>query len=142
MDHHCPWLNKCVGYFNHRYFLNFLFYIALGTGYCSILNIPIMVTNKFNQVYHFRSFLFSIMWPLNITLFIALIAFNLWSWYLAYKGYTTIEFMEKSSQGRGEFHNKQNGLLNLRVIFGNVSNWIQIFSPSVRDLQSNGVVWD
>ena len=64
------------------------------------------------------------MWPLNITLFIALIAFNLWSWYLAYKGYTTIEFMEKSSKGRGEFHNKTNGLLNLRVIFGNVSNWI------------------
>ncbi|KAI9176051.1 hypothetical protein H9P43_006416 [Blastocladiella emersonii ATCC 22665] len=29
MDHHCPWLNNCVGHHNHRYFVVFLVYVSL-----------------------------------------------------------------------------------------------------------------
>ncbi|XKL62210.1 hypothetical protein PGB90_002043 [Kerria lacca] len=29
MDHHCPWLNNCVGHFNRRYFLMFMVYIEI-----------------------------------------------------------------------------------------------------------------
>jgi len=36
MDHHCPWINNCVGYFNQKYFLLFIFYITLCCSYVAL----------------------------------------------------------------------------------------------------------
>ncbi|KAF5305404.1 hypothetical protein FQR65_LT07730 [Abscondita terminalis] len=30
MDHHCPWINNCVGWGNHAHFTSFLFFAVLG----------------------------------------------------------------------------------------------------------------
>jgi len=37
MDHHCPWINNCVGEWNQKYFIQFLFYVAILSAYSIFL---------------------------------------------------------------------------------------------------------
>lgn len=39
MDHHCPWINNCVGFWNYKSFNLFTLYICLGSLYSVVLHI-------------------------------------------------------------------------------------------------------
>ena len=38
MDHHCVWINVCVGHLNHTAFIAFLFFLTIGCIHAIILN--------------------------------------------------------------------------------------------------------
>lgn len=42
MDHHCPWINNCVGYRNTKFFLQFVVYVGLAS-----LNLAVLMLVSF-----------------------------------------------------------------------------------------------
>jgi len=37
MDHHCPWINNCVGEFNQKFFLQFVLYVGILSVYAIVI---------------------------------------------------------------------------------------------------------
>ena len=81
-----------MGYFNHRYFLNFLFYLTVALFILSILYIPLIFFKDFAEYKISRTGVFTITSTLSFVMLFVLIAFAGWNWFLAVTGLTTIEF--------------------------------------------------
>ena len=83
---------------------------------------------------------------LTISLLIVLFLFNLWNWYLAFKGYTTIEFWGGKNEasntklpGKHSFRS-ENCWDNLEQIFGS-SSFLKILKPTFQRMHNDGVQW-
>eukprot|EP00929_Paragymnodinium_shiwhaense_P107094 TRINITY_DN73126_c0_g1_i1.p1 TRINITY_DN73126_c0_g1~~TRINITY_DN73126_c0_g1_i1.p1 ORF type:complete len:331 (-),score=45.75 TRINITY_DN73126_c0_g1_i1:98-1090(-) len=101
MDHHCPWIANCVGYWNHKHFLLLVFYSWTTCLFVSFTMTETLQKALIEETTFTRRFMvvfgmtLASMMALLLTVFLSL---HVW---LMLRATTTIEFCEKAYKRNG-----------------------------------------
>mmetsp|Transcript_20469 Transcript_20469/g.23194 ORF Transcript_20469/g.23194 Transcript_20469/m.23194 type:complete len:341 (-) Transcript_20469:176-1198(-) len=135
MDHHCHILDVCIGYYNHKYFLNMLFYASVTSLFIVFTQFDRIVylfhekqSDQAIKIIHAVLFCFTLLLACLITGFFCahLVLLGL--------GQTTIECCEKYSRNRPSPHTQSNMWLNFtNICTKNPLVWILPISPHDTD---------
>merc|ERR1719335_1544749 len=92
MDHHCPWINNCVGFKNHKYFILCILYSVTAVNFASAVHFIGKAPEDFFAPIEAVSLAIDVIYGLFsfvLTLFVSFHA------YLVLTARTTLEFRER-----------------------------------------------
>lgn len=133
MDHHCPWINNCVGFWNRKYFMLLLVYVLATTYYVAItMSYDFYISIKWeldsyyftqtsvrDQNLLFKSSLIQICFLINCLIGGLMTFFLRFHIYIMFANKTTIENLEKKGQ-------KYQSIFDI----GGVNNFYQVFGTN------------
>ena len=104
MDHHCPWVNNCIGFYNRKFFMQLLFYVCLLTWVFNITLFPDIYKiglQMWKEQLFFRNFwsdcLVFVGYAITFTLSILITMFLKFHVKLVLVNTTTIESLDKQN---------------------------------------------
>ncbi|KAE9619346.1 hypothetical protein Lal_00047433 [Lupinus albus] len=95
MDHHCLWINNCVGYWNYKAFFVFALYATIASIHSMVLFICCVLQKDWDSAKGSSLKIFYVMYgTMVMALTITLLTLSGWHIYLTLHNMTTIEYYE------------------------------------------------
>ena len=144
MDHHCPWIASCVGFYNQKFFYQFIFYATVGDFIAFLSLFYKFFYTDFNVPEKTKSFfdIVQVMWsPIIIVLglllsFAMTFSIGLLFYYQSYFISNNITTVEKAKHVFPEdnIYYSPDKLHNFKIVLGMKSyfEWfIPVFKPNI-----------